>query len=313
MGLLVDGEWRDKWYDTGKHGGKFVREDAGFREWIRADGSTPFTPAAGRYHLYVSLACPWAHRTLVFLALKGLQDVITVDVVDWFMGENGWTFRQRDGATGDSLYGSDFLHEIYTRARPDYTGRVTTPTLWDRETGTIVNNESADIIRMLNSEFEEFAGNSIDLYPESLRDEIDAVNEDVYHNVNNGVYKTGFATTQEAYEEAFDALFAGLDRLEKRLEGRDWLVGDRQTEADWRLFTTLVRFDPVYHGHFKCNRQMIRDFPNLRRYLVRLYHEPGIAETTDFLHIRNHYYQSHGNINPTRVVPKGPEPLVPRQ
>lgn len=313
MGLLVEGQWQDKWYDTSKHGGKFVREDAGFRDWIRVDGSTPYRPQAGRYHLYVSLACPWAHRTLVFLALKGLQDVITVDVVDWYMGENGWTFRQRDGATGDSLYGSEFLHQIYTRAKPDYTGRATTPTLWDRESETIVSNESADIIRMLNSEFEEFATNPVDFYPDSLREEIDAVNEDVYHNVNNGVYKTGFATTQEAYEEAFDKLFAALDRLEERLEDREWLVGDRQTEADWRLFTTLVRFDPVYHGHFKCNRQMIRDYPNLRRYLVRLYQVPGIAETTDFLHIRNHYYRSHGNINPTGVVPKGPVPLVPKR
>ncbi|MDX1442621.1 MAG: glutathione S-transferase family protein [Gammaproteobacteria bacterium] len=311
MGLLVDGKWQDKWYDTDKHGGKFKREDAGFRDWIRADGSSRYSPEAGRYHLYISLACPWAHRTLIFLALKGLQDVITVDVVDWYMGEHGWTFRQRDGATGDSLHGKDYLHEIYTMAKPDYTGRVTTPTLWDRETETIVSNESADIIRMFNSEFEEFAKNDIDLYPEALRDDIDAVNEDVYHNINNGVYKTGFATTQEAYEEAFDALFAALDRIEKRLDGRDWLVGDQQTEADWRLFTTLVRFDPVYHGHFKCNRQMLREFPQLRGYLARLYRYPGIAETTDFTHIRNHYYQSHGNINPTKVVPKGPEPLVP--
>jgi putative glutathione S-transferase len=311
MGLLVDGTWQDKWYDTGKHGGKFVREDAGFRDWVRADGSTPFMPAAGRYHLYVSLACPWAHRTLIFLALKGLQDVISVDVVDWFMGENGWTFRQRDGATGDSVNGREFLHQVYTLARPDYTGRVTTPTLWDRERRTIVSNESADIIRMLNSEFSEFGNPEPDLYPADLREDIDAVNEDVYHNINNGVYKAGFATAQAAYEEAFDALFDALERMEDRLEDRDWLVGNRQTEADWRLFTTLVRFDPVYHGHFKCNRQMIRDFPNLSRYLARLYRHPGIAETTDFQHIRNHYYQSHGHINPTRVVPKGPEPLVP--
>lgn len=311
MGLLVHGKWQDKWYDTARHGGRFVREESGFREWIRADGSSRFPPEAGRYHLYVSRACPWAHRTLIFLALKELQDVITVDVVDWFMGEDGWTFRERDGATGDRVNGRQYLHEIYTLAKPDYTGRVTTPVLWDRQEGTIVSNESAEIIRMLNDEFGDFSDNGRDFYPENLREEIDAVNERVYHHVNNGVYKAGFATTQEAYEEAFEALFEELDSLDSRLDGEEWLVGGRQTEADWRLFTTLVRFDPVYHGHFKCNRRMIRQYSNLSRYLARLFREPGIAETTDFLHIKNHYYRSHANINPTGVVPKGPDPLVP--
>ncbi|HLU61672.1 MAG TPA: glutathione S-transferase family protein [Gammaproteobacteria bacterium] len=308
MGRLIEGKWHDVWYDTEKHGGRFVREHAGYREWVRADGSTPFRPAKGRYHLYVSWACPWAHRTLILRRLKKLEDVIDVSVVHWFMRKDGWTFRQEDGATGDRLYGSEFLWQVYTRAKPDYTGRVTVPVLWDKESETIVNNESADIIRMLNSEFDEFGDPSVDMYPEPLREEIDEINAYVYDRVNNGVYKAGFATEQAAYEEAFDSLFEALDVLERRLEGQEYLVGNRLTEADWRLFTTLVRFDAVYYSHFKCNLRRIRDYPNLHAFLHRLLAIPGIAETVNMHHIKHHYYGSHDMINPTGVVPKGPEP-----
>ncbi len=310
MGRLVEGKWVDQWYDTASTGGRFVRQDSGFRDQVRADGSTRFAPAAGRYHLYVSLACPWAHRTLIVRKLKKLETTISVSVVHPYMGAEGWSFENPDdtpGVTGDSVNGAQRLHEIYTRAVPDYTGRVTVPVLWDRREQTIVNNESSEIIRMLGREFDAFGDASLDLYPEALRDEIDRVNDFVYPNVNNGVYRCGFATTQEAYAEAFGELFDALDRLDERLAGRRYLVGERITEADWRLFTTLVRFDAVYVGHFKCNLRRIADYPNLSGYLRELYQWPGVAETVSFEHIKRHYYQSHPSINPTGIVPLGPE------
>lgn len=313
MGLLVDGQWQDKWYDTESTGGRFERQDAQLRNWVTRDGSPGpsgvggFRAEPGRYHLYVSLACPWAHRTLIMRKLKKLEDVISVDVVHWLMVENGWEFRAEDGATGDSLHGFDFLHQVYTKNRPDYSGRVTVPVLWDRQRECIVSNESAEIIRMLNAAFDEWGDATLDFYPQDLREEIDAVNATVYDNVNNGVYKAGFATTPEAYESAFDALFVTLDELEERLSRSRYLVGDRMTEADWRLFTTLIRFDPVYVGHFKCNLRRIADYPNLSNYLRDLYQVPGVAGTVDLHHIKSHYYGSHGTINPTRIVPKGPE------
>ncbi len=312
MGLLVDGVWTDKWYDTKSTGGRFERSEAPWRDFVTVDGSPApgrtrgLKAEPGRYHLYVSLACPWAHRTLIFRKLKKLEDVISVSVVHPFMGENGWTFEREEGATGDTLYDLDFLHQIYTKADPHYSGRVTVPVLWDKKEETIVNNESSEIIRMLNSAFDEWGDRSLDFYPAPLRAEIDAVNAFVYPAINNGVYRAGFATTQEAYEEAFDTLFAALDKMEERLSRQRYLVGDRLTEADWRLFTTLVRFDPVYVGHFKCNRQRIADYPNLSNYLRDLYQTPGVAETVNLHHIKHHYYGSHPTINPTRIVPKGP-------
>ncbi|WP_173931961.1 glutathione S-transferase family protein [Chelativorans sp. Marseille-P2723] len=313
MGLLVDGTWHDEWYDTSKTGGRFERSKSQFRDFVTKDGAPApgrergFGAEPGRYHLYVSFACPWAHRTLIFRKLKKLEEIISVSVVHHFMGDNGWTFLKEDGATGDDLYGSDYLHQIYTKADPYYSGRVTVPVLWDRKTETIVSNESAEIIRMFNSAFDEWADPSIDLYPESLRSEIDEINERVYANVNNGVYRAGFATTQEAYEEAFRQLFETLDGLEERLGRQRYLAGEQMTEADWRLFTTLVRFDPVYVGHFKCNLRRIADYPNLSNYLRELYQVPGIAETVNMHHIKAHYYASHATINPTRIVPVGPE------
>lgn len=302
MGLLIDGRWHDRWYDTASTGGAFVRPDTQFRDRVSDDGSTLFPAEAGRYHLYVSYACPWAHRTLIARALKKLEDVISVTVVDPLMREHGWTIP--DGA--DPVNNARFLHEVYTRAEPDYTGRVTVPVLWDKENGTIVSNESADILRMLNSAFNAFGDASVDLYPEDLRGEIDDLNAFVYDRVNNGVYKAGFATAQDKYEAAFDALFAALDELDARLETRRYLLGDRITEADWRFFTTLVRFDAVYVGHFKCNLRRIADYPNLSGYLRDLYQVPGIAGTVHFDHIKRHYYASHTQINPTAIVPKGP-------
>jgi glutathionyl-hydroquinone reductase len=313
MGLLVDGTWHDEWYDTSKTGGRFERSKSQFRDWVTRDGRPAegrergFRAEPGRYHLYVSYACPWAHRTLIFRKLKKLEDVISYSVVHHFMGENGWTFEKEDGATGDDLYGLDFLHQIYTKADPHYSGRVTVPVLWDRKTETIVSNESAEIIRMLNSAFDEWGDASLDFYPAPLRSEIDAVNAFVYENINNGVYRAGFATTQEAYEEAFGRLFAALDEVEERLSRQRYLAGDRLTEADWRLFTTLVRFDPVYVGHFKCNLRRIEDYVNLSNYLRELYQVPGVAETVNMLHIKAHYYGSHKTINPTGIVPLGPE------
>ncbi len=313
MGMLVDGVWHDVWYDTKKSGGKFVRKASAFRNWITADGSAGptgdggFKAEAGRYHLYVSLACPWAHRTLVFRALKGLQDMISVDVVSPYMLDKGWVFdASQPAATTDSLFGFDMMHQVYTKADPTYSGRVTVPVLWDKQTGTIVSNESSEIIRMLNSAFEGVGATPGDFYPEALRSEIDAINERIYHAVNNGVYKSGFATTQEAYEEAVTEVFTVLDELEERLSTNRYLVGAQMTEADWRLFTTLVRFDPVYVGHFKCNLRRIADYPNLAGYLRELYQVPGVAQTVDMFHIKDHYYASQETINPTRIVPTGP-------
>ena len=312
MGLLVDGEWKDVWYDTRETKGHFVRSQARFRNYVTADGSPGptgdggFKAESGRYHLYVSLACPWAHRTLIFRALKGLEEHISLSIVHYRMLENGWEFRAEDGATVDHLFGADTLWQIYTRADPAYSGRVTVPVLWDRKTGTIVSNESSEIIRMFNSAFDGITGNRLDFYPDDLRGDIDALNARIYDAINNGVYKCGFATTQIAYEENFEKLFTMLDELEGRLGDGPYLFGERLTEADWRLFTTLVRFDPVYVGHFKCNLRRIADYPNLRRYLKLLYNIPGVAGTVDFTHIKNHYYQSHRTINPTGIVPVGP-------
>lgn len=313
MGLLVDGIWKNQWYDTKASDGKFVRSRSQFRDWVTKDGHPAegrergFRAEPGRYHLYVSLACPWAHRTLILRKLKRLEDVISVDIVHHFMGENGWTFLAEDGATGDTLHGSDYLHQIYTRADPAYSGRVTVPVLWDKETGTIVSNESSEIIRMLNSAFDEWGDASVDLWPAALRDEIEAINERIYPSINNGVYRAGFATRQKAYEEAYDELFDALDEIEQRLSRGRYLVGERLTEADIRLFTTLVRFDAVYYGHFKCNLRQIRDYENLSNYLRDIYQLPGIAGTVNMLHIKQHYYASHETVNPTRIVPKGPE------
>ena len=306
MGLLIDGVWHDRWYDTGKSGGRFVRQESAFRHWVTADGRSGFPAEPGRYHLYVSYACPWAHRTLIFRALKKLEEGISLSVVDPYMGAQGWWFGDSPGTIPDAVNGKTYLHEVYTLADAHYTGRVTVPVLWDKRSSTIVSNESSEIIRMFNSAFDAWGDASVDFYPEPLRAEIDAVNAEVYESVNNGVYRCGFATTQEAYEEAFDALFATLDDLEARLARQRYLVGGRITEADWRLFTTLLRFDPVYVGHFKCNRQRLRDYSNLWNYLLELYQVPGVAATVDLAHIKGHYYGSHRTINPTGIVPKGP-------
>jgi glutathionyl-hydroquinone reductase len=307
MGLLINGVWHDQWYDTDSTGGRFERPTTVFRNWIGGDDSR-FPAASGRYHLIVSLACPWAHRTLIVRALKGLQDAIGVSVVHPHMGALGWSFETDfPGTTGDRLHGSSHLHALYTRSRPDYTGRVTVPVLWDTLTDTIVSNESADIVRMLNRAFNAQATNpALDLTPEALLDEIDAINAQVYDRVNNGVYKAGFATSQAAYEEAVTALFEALDALEQRLTQQRALVGDQLTEADWRLFTTLIRFDPVYVGHFKCNLRRLVDYPNLWAYTRALYQTPGIAGTVALDHIKHHYYTSHPGINPSGVVPLGP-------
>ena len=313
MGLLVDGQWRDKWYDTKSTGGRFKRDTSRFRNWVTADGEAGPTGAAGfraetgRYHLYVSYACPWAHRTLIFRKLKGLEDMIPISVVHWYMAENGWTFADGDGVVPDPVNDADFMYQVYQAAESSYTGRVTVPVLWDKEKGTIVSNESADIIRMFNSAFDSIGATEGDYYPEPLREEIDEINARVYTTVNNGVYKSGFATTQEAYEEAVEPLFESLAWLDERLSSRRYLMGDRITEADWRLFTTLLRFDPVYVGHFKCNRRRIVDYPNLWPYVRDLYQVPGVAGTVHMNHIKSHYYASHETINPTRIVPVGPD------
>jgi len=310
MGLLVDGKWQDKWYDTKSSGGKFKRQDSIFRNWITADGSAGptgtggFKAEAGRYHLYVSLACPWAHRTLIFRALKGLEDVIDVSVVHYLMLENGWTFEEGEGVIADPIHNAQYAHQIYTAAKADYTGRVTVPILWDKKTGTIVNNESSEIIRMFNTAFNDIAKNpDVDFYPEELRAEIDGWNDLIYPTINNGVYKSGFATSQEAYEEAVYPLFETLDKIEAHLATNRYLAGSQLTEADWRLFTTLVRFDPVYVGHFKTNIRRIEDYENISGYLRELYQVPGVAETVNMDHIKRHYYESHLMINPTGVVP----------
>ncbi len=312
MGLLVDGQWQDKWYDTDANGGSFKREDSGFRNWVTVDGSagpsgkSGFKAEANRYHLYVSLACPWAHRTTIYRKLKGLEDMISMSVVHPFMGDKGWTFAEGEGVVADPLSDADYLYEIYTAAKSDYTGRVTVPVLWDKQTNTIVSNESAEIIRMFNSAFDEVGAAEGNFLPLELLAEIDEINAFVYSAVNNGVYKAGFATTQEAYEEPVTELFDALDTLEARLAERRYLIGDILTEADWRLFTTLVRFDAVYVGHFKCNIRRIVDYPNLWGYLRELYQVSGVAETVNMTHIKTHYYTSHANINPTRIIPVGP-------
>lgn len=303
MGVLVDGVWRDEWYDTRSTGGCFEREESTFRDWVAADGDARFKAEPGRYHLYVSLACPWACRTLIVRKLKKLEDAISVSVVGPDMLENGWVVP--DGA--DPVNGARYLYEVYLKARPQMTGRATVPVLWDTHQATIVNNESSEIIRMLNSAFDAFGDADVDFYPEDLRADIDAINEVVYERVNNGVYRAGFATSQEAYEDAFEALFETLDDLESRLSRQRYLVGARLTEADWRLFTTLVRFDAVYHGHFKCNKRRLVDYPNLWDYARELYQVPGVAETVSLDHIKRHYYGSQRTVNPTGVVPKGPD------
>ena len=313
MGLSIDGVWHDRWYDTGKTGGRFVRQKSRFRNWVTRDGAPGpsgeggFKAEPGRYHLYVSLACPWAHRTLIFRKLKRLEEVISVSVVHWHMGAEGWEFREGPGCTPDTVNGARALHEVYTNAKPDYTGRVTVPVLWDKARKTIVNNESSEIIRMFNAAFDAWGDAALDSYPEPLRAEIDAINEVVYKTVNNGVYRAGFATSQEAYEAAVDALFETLDTIEARLGRQRYLVGARMTEADWRLFTTLLRFDPVYVGHFKCNKRRLVDYPSLWGFTRELYQVPGVAETVNLHHIRHHYYGSHKAVNPTGIVPKGPE------
>ena len=306
MGLLVEGVWQDRWYDTASTGGRFVRSQSAFRDRVAADGSTDFLPEAGRYHLYVSYACPWAHRTLIYRALKGLENHISVSVVNPLMLENGWTFEDWRGVVPDPISGASFLHQVYSRARPDYTGRVTVPVLWDRKTGTIVNNESAEIIRFFDREFDGVGATGPRFCPRELEEKIDEVNAFVYERINNGVYRAGFATTQEAYEEAVFLLFEALDEIEERLSRNRYLLGERVTEADWRLFTTMVRFDAVYVGHFKCNLRRLVDYPNLWGWTRELYQTPGVSDTVHFDHIKHHYYRSHGSINPTGVVPAGP-------
>ena len=301
-GYLENGQWHDGWYDTRATKGEFVRTTSAFRHWITDDGSSGCKGEAGRYHLYVSLACPWASRTLIARTLKGLQDVISVSVVEPVMTQ-GWCFSD---ALPDHLHGFKYLHQLYSAADPQYTGRVLVPALWDKKARTIVSNESSEIMRMFNSAFGSLAQSDVDLYPAALRDEIDRVNAFVYDNINNGVYRCGFATEQGAYEWAFERLFAALDRVEHDLGARPYLVGEHRTEADWRLFTTLARFDAVYFSHFKCNRNRLEDFPNISRYLRGLYLVPGIAATVNIDHIKRHYYMSHTHINPTRIVPVGP-------
>ena len=312
MGLLVDGKWVDRWYDTKSTKGAFVRKEAQFRNWVTADGSAGPSGVGGfkaepdRYHLYVSLACPWANRTLIFRHLKGLEELVSVSIVHWYMGDHGWTFDAGDGVIQDPINQAEFMYEVYTAADPDYSGRVTVPVLWDKKTNTIVSNESSEIIRMFNSAFDEVGAKPGDYYPEDLHNQIDEINSRIYDCVNNGVYKAGFATTQEAYENAVEPLFETLDWLEHRLANRRYLFGDRLTEADWRLFTTLVRFDPVYVGHFKCNLRRLVDYPNLWAYTRDLYQHGDVSETINMEHIKHHYYVSHDTINPTGVVPMGP-------
>ena len=314
MGQLVDGKWHDVWYDTKSTGGAFKRSTAAFRNWITADGSAGpsgdggFEAASGRYHLYVSYACPWAHRALVFRKLKGLEDHISISAVHPDMLDEGWTFaKDEHGATGDDLFGLPFARDIYLRADPDISGRVTVPILWDKQRETIVSNESSEIIRMFNSAFDAITGNTNDYWPKEMRDDIEVVNARIYDTVNNGVYKSGFATTQEAYEAAVVPLFDSLDWLEEQLGENRYLMGDKLTEADWRLWTTLVRFDAVYHLHFKCNKKRIMDYPNLWGFTRELYQVAGIAETVNMNHIVRHYHYSHETINPNRIIPINPD------
>ena len=313
MGLLINGVWSDQWYDTSKTKGEFIRTKSQFRNWITPNGSPGpsgeggFLPKAGRYHLYVSLACPWAHRTLIFRKLKSLNDIIPISVVHPHMLDKGWTFEDWNGQTKDALYGYKYLHQLYTKANPEYSGRVTVPILWDTERETIVSNESSEIIRMFNFVFNDLTKNKIDYYPKELRKNIDSINSNIYESLNNGVYQSGFATTQIAYENAFRKLFVCIGELEKILGNQRFLIGNTITEADWRLFTTLIRFDLVYYSHFKTNLRRIIDYPELYGYTCDLYQHSGIKETIDFEHIKHHYYYSHETINPSRVVPVGPE------
>jgi len=309
MGLLVNGNWQDQWYDTDKHGGEFVRESAQLRDWVgrqAPQGIYSHPAEAGRYHLYVSLACPWAHRVMIMRALKGLEELIGASHVSPLMLDQGWSYEQSEGSSGDPINGVHFHHQLYTLTDPHYTGRVTVPALWDKQRSVIVNNESADLLRIFNQAFDDITGNRLDFYPPALQEDIDAVNADVYEHINNGVYKSGFATDQTVYEKHVMALFDSLARMEQRLGQQRYLAGEWLTEADIRLFTTLVRFDAVYHGHFKCNLKRIEDYPNLSNYLREIYQWPGVAETVNMDHIKRHYYYSHEMINPTRIVPAGP-------
>ena len=306
MGLLVDGVWHDQWYDTKKSGGKFIRTEAQFRSFIELNGD--FTPDSGRYHLYVSLACPWAHRTLIYRSLKGLEEHISVSVVNPYMLENGWTFEESfPGTTSDHLFSREFLYQIYLQANSKYSGRVTVPVLWDKKNQTIVSNESSEIIRMFNKSFNELTGNALDFYPAQFQKKIDEINNFTYHNINNGVYKVGFATKQEVYEEELDNLFQSLDQIEEMLNQNTYLIADELLECDLRLFPTLLRFDPVYVGHFKCNKKRIIDYPNISRYLQKIKTHPKIQPTINIDHIKTHYYGSHPTINPNGIIPVGPD------
>lgn len=307
MGNLVNGQWQTGSIISSDKQGQFKRQRSAFRHWITQEGDSGFKAEPHRYHLYVSYACPWASRALIFRTLKGLEEIISYSAVNPLMQENGWEFGNPNSATADPLLQSKYLYEIYQKADPKYTGKVTVPVLWDKKTNTIVNNESAEIIRMLNSEFNEFTKNKIDFYPKELQNEIDKMNDFIYTNINNGVYQCGFATQQEAYELAFDALFSALEQLERLLEKQRYLMGTKITEADWRLFTTLIRFDMVYVGHFKCNQRCLREYPNLWNYTRELYQIPGVKKTVNFEHIKQHYYQSHKMINPTGIIAKGPQ------
>ena len=305
MGMLVDGKWTGEWYRPDEKG-RFIRPDTVFHDRVSADGSSGFKAEAGRYHLYVSLACPWAHRTLIMRSLKGLEEAISLSIVDPFMGDDGWAFSDYPGSISDSIKGCEFLRQVYVLARADYTGRVTVPVLFDKETMSIVNNESRQVMRMLDTEFDEVGDASITYCPEGLREEVDEVIDLIYEPVNNGVYRAGFATTQAAYDEAVRSLFDALDHWDAHLSKEEYLLGKVITEADWCLFTTLIRFDAVYYSHFKCNLRHIYEYPNLWRYLKTLYNHPGIAETCNFDHIKRHYFRSHKNINPTGIIPVGP-------
>ena len=306
MGLLVNGVWKDKWYDTKKSGGKFIRTEAQFRNFI--DYHSEFTPDSGRYHLYVSLACPWAHRTLIYRSLKDLNDHISCSVVNPYMLENGWTFEESfPGTTSDHLFSKQYLYQIYLKADSNYSGRVTVPVLWDKKNQTIVSNESSEIIRMFNYSFNELTGNNLDFYPEKFQEKIDEINDFTYHNINNGVYKVGFATKQSVYEEELDRLFNALDQVEEMLEQNTYLLGSEMLECDLRLFPTLLRFDPVYVGHFKCNKKRIIDYPNINRYLQSIKSNSKIKPTINIDHIKTHYYGSHPTINPNGIIPTGPD------